>query len=153
MTGKFRYTFIKTQQLLGMVAHSFNPIIWKAEAGRSLGVWSQTGLHSKFQESQNYVQKPCLKKNKNKTKQKNYRSFLPSQPSYLVQKQHLSPGAEATPLTWGRTNTSHLVQKQHLSPGAEACWASLYLSFATAQSTATVRPVQQRGGIRDSLFL
>lgn len=32
---------------------------------------------------------------------------------------------------------------QRILPETEVCWASLYLSLATAQSTATVRPVKQ----------
>jgi hypothetical protein len=42
-----------------MVAHTFNPSTGKAEAG---GFLSQPGLQSKFQESQGYTEKPCLKK-------------------------------------------------------------------------------------------
>ena len=60
------------------VAHAFNPSIWETEAGRFLSS-RQPGLQSEFQDSQDYTEKPCLKKtktnkqknktNKNKTKQ------------------------------------------------------------------------------------
>lgn len=48
-------------------------------------------------------------------------------------------------LTPGRTTppTHH-----HIVPGAEADCTFLYLSLATAQSTATVRPVRQESNIR-----
>jgi hypothetical protein len=57
-----------------VVAHTFNPSTWEAEAGRFL---QQPGLQSEFQDSQGYTVKPCPKKTKqnktkqNKTKQKN----------------------------------------------------------------------------------
>jgi hypothetical protein len=41
-----------------VVAHAFNPSTWEAEAGRSLSLrpaWS-----TKFQDSQDYTEKPCL---------------------------------------------------------------------------------------------
>jgi hypothetical protein len=52
-----------------MVAHTFNPSTWKAEAGRFLS--SRPGLQSEFQDSQDYTEKPSLKKTKTKTKTKN----------------------------------------------------------------------------------
>jgi hypothetical protein len=48
-----------------VVAHTFNPSTWEAEAGRFLSLrpaWST--------DSQGYTEKPCLKK-QNKTKQTN----------------------------------------------------------------------------------
>ena len=42
--------------------------------------------------------------------------------------------------------------KHHILPGAEAGCVFLYLSFATAQSTATVRPVRQKSSIRKAFF-
>jgi hypothetical protein len=35
-------------------------------------VWGQPGLQSEFQDSQGYIEKPCLEKQKNKNKQKEY---------------------------------------------------------------------------------
>ena len=43
-----------------VVAHAFNPNTWEAEAGRSLWVGGQPGLQSKFQNSQDYIEKHCL---------------------------------------------------------------------------------------------
>jgi hypothetical protein len=43
-----------------MVAHAFNLNTQEAEAGR-LGVQGQPGLQSKFQNSQGYTEKPCLR--------------------------------------------------------------------------------------------
>jgi len=44
-----------------VVAHTFNPRTQGAEAGRALWVQGQPGLQSKFQDSQGYTEKPCLK--------------------------------------------------------------------------------------------
>lgn len=54
--------------------HAFNPSTRKteAEAGRSLSVESQSGLKSNFWDSQNYAEKSCL--NKQKQKQKTMKS-------------------------------------------------------------------------------
>jgi hypothetical protein len=50
-----------------MVAHTFNPRTWEAEAGGYLWVWGQPGLYSKFQDSQSYITKrSCLKDQKKK---------------------------------------------------------------------------------------
>jgi hypothetical protein len=52
-----------------VVVHAFNPSTWEAEAGEFLSR-GQPGLHSEFQDSQGYAEKPCLNKTKqNKTKQ------------------------------------------------------------------------------------
>jgi hypothetical protein len=48
----------------GVVAHAFNPSTREAEAGG----FRLLGLQSEFQDSQGYTEKPCLKKQKNKTK-------------------------------------------------------------------------------------
>jgi hypothetical protein len=48
---------------LGMVAHAFNPSTWEAEA-------IQCVIQSEFQDSQDYTKKPCLEKQKPKTKPK-----------------------------------------------------------------------------------
>jgi hypothetical protein len=50
-----------------MLAHTFNPSTWEAEAGGFLSS-SPPGLQSEFQDSQGYTEKHCLEK-QNKTKQ------------------------------------------------------------------------------------
>ena len=50
-------------------AHTFNQNILEVEAGR-LWVRGQSGLQSKFQDSQGYSEKPCLKTKTKKQKQK-----------------------------------------------------------------------------------
>ena len=50
--------------------HAFNPSTLEAEAGESLWVQGQPGLHSEFQDSLGYTEKPCLKTKQNKTKTK-----------------------------------------------------------------------------------
>jgi hypothetical protein len=53
-----------------VVAHTFNPSTWEAEAGGFLSsrpAWST----SEFQDSQGYSEKSCLEKTKKKKKQKN----------------------------------------------------------------------------------
>ena len=68
-----------------VVVHTFNPNAQEAEAGRTLWVWGQPSLHSKFQHSQDYIEKPSLEKpktqnNKNgrkeKWKKKNNQRYL-----------------------------------------------------------------------------
>jgi hypothetical protein len=54
------------------VAHTFNPGTWEAEAGRALWVQGHPILQSEFQESQGYIEKPCVKK----TKQEIYNVFF-----------------------------------------------------------------------------
>jgi hypothetical protein len=49
-----------------VVAHTFNPSTWEAEAGGFLSFQGQPGLQSEFQDSQGYTEKPCLGKPKNK---------------------------------------------------------------------------------------
>ena len=44
------------------MVHAFNPNTYEAEVGGFLWVRGQPGLHSKFQNSQDYIEKPCLKK-------------------------------------------------------------------------------------------
>lgn len=53
-----------TLNKLGLVAHTFNPRTWEAEANRSLGVCGQLDLHTEFQISQGYTVRP-VSKNKN----------------------------------------------------------------------------------------
>jgi hypothetical protein len=43
-----------------MVAHACNSNTQEAEAGRCLWVQDQLGLHSEFQDSQSYTEKPHL---------------------------------------------------------------------------------------------
>ena len=48
------------KQRLGVGDHTFNPNTQEAEAGQSLGVQGQPGLHSEFQDSQGYTETRCL---------------------------------------------------------------------------------------------
>jgi hypothetical protein len=50
-----------------VVALTFNPSIWEAEADRSLWVQGQPGPHSKFQDIQCYTEISCQKTKQNKT--------------------------------------------------------------------------------------
>jgi hypothetical protein len=50
-----------------VVVHIFNPSTWEAEAGRFLSS-RPPGLQSEFQDSQGYMEKPCLEKPKKKKK-------------------------------------------------------------------------------------
>lgn len=58
----------KTQS--DLVARAFNPSTKEAEASRSLSVQDQPRLHGEFQNSQAYSKRPCLKTERDKTKQK-----------------------------------------------------------------------------------
>jgi hypothetical protein len=60
----------KFLNLIKRKLQSFSPSIWEAEAGRSLWVWGQPGLHSEFQNSQRYIVRLCLQKKKKKKKRK-----------------------------------------------------------------------------------
>jgi hypothetical protein len=55
---------------LAVVALTFNPSTWEAEAGGFL-IQGQPGLQSELQDSQGYTEKPCLKKPKIKIKNTN----------------------------------------------------------------------------------
>lgn len=44
------------------VVHAFNLSTWEAGADRSLRVQGHLGLHTEFQDSQSYTDKPCLEK-------------------------------------------------------------------------------------------
>jgi hypothetical protein len=57
--------FIENNIQPGMVAQTFNPSTWEAEADGFLSS-SPAGLQSEFQDSQDYTKKPCLEKPKNK---------------------------------------------------------------------------------------
>ena len=54
--------FLKRKKSWAVVAHSFNPSTWEAEASPSLCIQGQPGLQSKFQDNQGYTEKPCLEK-------------------------------------------------------------------------------------------
>ena len=45
-----------------VVVHVFDPSTQEAEAGGSLCVQGQPGLHREFQDGQGYIVRPCLKK-------------------------------------------------------------------------------------------
>jgi hypothetical protein len=49
-----------------VVAHTFNPRTWEAEAGGFLS--SRPAWSTEFQDSQGYTEKPCLEKNQKKKK-------------------------------------------------------------------------------------
>jgi hypothetical protein len=53
---------------LGVVVLAFNPSTQEAEAGRFLSSRLAPGLQSEFQDSQSYIEKPCLEKPKIKNK-------------------------------------------------------------------------------------
>jgi hypothetical protein len=57
---------LKIENFGGVIAHSFNPSTREAEAKRSLfWVQGQPGLHSQFQGSQVYKERPCLQTDQN----------------------------------------------------------------------------------------
>ena len=49
--------------------------ICEAEVGGSLWVWGQPGLQSGYQNSQGYIEKPCLKTNKHTNNPKSYNNI------------------------------------------------------------------------------
>ena len=57
-------TFKKQSFGRTVMVNVFCPSTQKAEAGRSLRVRGQSSLQSEFQNSQDYTEKPCLKKQK-----------------------------------------------------------------------------------------
>lgn len=52
--------FIKNCKLPVMAVYAFNPTIWEAEAGGSLCLLGQPGLHSGLQVTQSHIIRPCL---------------------------------------------------------------------------------------------
>lgn len=46
------------------MAYTFNSSTWEAKESRSLRVTGQSNIHIKFQASQQYIVRPCLKKKK-----------------------------------------------------------------------------------------
>jgi hypothetical protein len=66
------------------VVHAFNPSTREAEAA-DFWVWGQTGLQSEFQDTQGYIEKHCLKKQKTKKpkKKKNEKEML-NVPLFLI---------------------------------------------------------------------
>jgi hypothetical protein len=61
--------------LLGVVAHTFNPSTWEAEAGGFL-VQVQPGLQSEFQDSQGYTEKHCLEKQNKQTNKQTVFNYI-----------------------------------------------------------------------------
>ena len=55
--------------MLDIVAHTFNPCPWEAEAGLLDG--GQPGLQSDFQDSDSYIVRPCFVKTNKNYKSKN----------------------------------------------------------------------------------
>jgi hypothetical protein len=55
-------TEIKYLLQQAVVAHTFNSSTRKADTGRSLSVWGQSGPQSEFQDSQNCTVRLCLNK-------------------------------------------------------------------------------------------
>ena len=68
-----------------MVAHVFNPSTQEAEAGRQ----GQPRLQSEFQDNQDYTEKPCLEKQKQK-----------NQPTKQTNKQKMSVRDWYLPMGW-----------------------------------------------------
>ena len=56
--------FFRKKFQLGIAAHAFDFSTWETEAGLWHG--GQPGLRSEFQDSQDYIEKPCLEINKAK---------------------------------------------------------------------------------------
>lgn len=53
------------------MAHTFNASTWEVEIGTCLWVWGQPGLFSDFQDNHDYVERPCLKKERKKERERN----------------------------------------------------------------------------------
>jgi hypothetical protein len=71
MMGIQSLILIVAQKVLtywAVVVHAFNPRTWEAEAGGFL-ISGQPDLQSEFQDTQDYTEKPCLKKQKKKRKE------------------------------------------------------------------------------------
>lgn len=68
---------VKVKDRLAMVAETFKPSTQEVGAGKSLWVSGQPGLQGELQDSQNHIERSCLRspptKKKKKTKQKNRR--------------------------------------------------------------------------------
>jgi hypothetical protein len=65
-----------------VMMYIFNPSTWEAEVGRYLWIRGHPDLQSKFQKSQGYPEKPCLKflpSKKKKKKKRLYLKFINSQ--------------------------------------------------------------------------
>lgn len=43
------------------MVHGFHPSTWETKAGKSLWLPDQLGLYNKFQVSQDYTERPCLR--------------------------------------------------------------------------------------------
>lgn len=69
--------------MLGMIAHSFNSSTVEVEKDKSIPLYvqGQPGLQSKFQVSQYYIVRPCIKKvfsQANEMEQQQEKHWLPS---------------------------------------------------------------------------
>lgn len=51
------------RNLSGVMAHTINHSIWETDAGGSLSVSGQLNLYIEFQDSQDYIERPCHKTN------------------------------------------------------------------------------------------
>ena len=69
-TSQFKLVLFCPKTVCDLVMHAFNPRIWEVEIDISLQFKGQSNLHSKFQDSQAYLKRSCLK-NKQTNKQKN----------------------------------------------------------------------------------
>jgi hypothetical protein len=65
-----------------MLAHVFNPSTWEAEAD-----WGQPGLHSKFQNSQTYIVRPCFQTKGTRAKGTEAVSLMASDAKQVSRKQ------------------------------------------------------------------
>jgi hypothetical protein len=79
-----------------MVAHTFNPSTWEAEASEFLSS-SQPGLQSEIQDSQGYPEKPCLEPPPQKKKNQNKKPKQQPQRLYLFYVYEYSVALSDTP--------------------------------------------------------
>jgi hypothetical protein len=87
--------------------HTFNPGTWDTEAGRV-----QPSKQSEFQSSQGYTEKPCLKKNKTKTPNKQE-----NQPQAGEMAQQLR-ALTVLPKVLSSNPSKHMVAHNHLTSDA-----------------------------------
>lgn len=75
MTVTSMLKFYITKVGLGMVVHFFNPSIWEVEAGISLWVWGQPGIHSEIQTRKGHKVRKTKEGNRKFKKKQNYRQY------------------------------------------------------------------------------